>query len=125
MVPDRSQGATVSRQNSFVIELAQTQTEGGDDDRSTEDRNRHLPLVRSDSEIREPLVSEQSHRHVLDLAEAQEAQKENDAKMILGMEDNDSNTEDCDFRKAVLSVTLLALFVLCISFVIIILMQTV
>ena len=45
--------------------------------------------------------------------------------MILGMEDNDSNTEDCDFRKAVLSVTLLALFVLCISFVIIILMQTV
>ena len=119
MVPDRSQGAAVRRQNSFVIELAQTQTEGGDDDRSTEDRNRHLPLVRSDSEIREPLVSEQSHRFVLDLAEA------HDAKMILGMEDNDSNTEDCDFRKAVLSVTLLALFVLCISFVIIILMQTV
>ena len=109
MVPDRSQGATVSRQNSFVIELAQTQTEGGDDDRSTEDRNRHLPLVRSDSEIREPLVSEQSHRLVLDLAE--------------GMEDNDSNTEDCDFRKTVLSVCL-ALFVLCISFMIIMLMQT-
>ena len=124
MVSDRSQGATVSRQNSFVIELAQTQTEGGDDDRSTEDRNRHLPLVRSDSEIREPLVSEQSHSLVLDLAEAQEAQKENDAKMILGTEDNDSNTEDCDFRKAVLSVTLLALLVF-ISFVIIILMQTV